>query len=106
MTMSGEIQLIELTFTLPEWAGDARFEKEVKTYYDSGHVWAGQVKGYRDENPMLDGLFALEGVKEVCLNMQNWVTVEFGYDLAKLPQLVAVFQESLRKFLQDERWMK
>lgn len=104
--MSGEIQLIEVIFELPEWAGDERFENEVPICYESGHAYEGQVKGYRNENALVDSLFKIKGVKEVCLNMQKWVTVEFGYDLVSLQQKVAVFQESLSKLLQDERWMK
>jgi len=103
--MSGEIQLIEVTFSLPDWMGDERFSEEVPVLYESGHAYEGQVKGYRDANALLDGLHKIKGVTETCLNMQNWVTVEFDCDLAELPQQVAVFQESLREFLQDERWM-
>jgi len=103
--MLTEIQLIEVTFSLPEWVGDERFAKEVPIRYESGHAYAGQVKGYRDDNALLDGLHEIKGVKETCLNMQNWVTVEFDCDLSELEQEVAVFKESLREFLQDERWM-
>lgn len=103
--MLAEIQLIELTFSLPEWVGDERFAKEVPILYESGHAYEGQVKSYRDDNAMLDGLHEIKGVTETCLNMQNWVIVEFDCDLLSLPREVAVFQESLRKFLQDERWM-
>ncbi len=104
--MSGEIQLIEITFTLPEWAGDERFEEEIPVLYGSGHAYEGQVERYKTENYFLDGLHVIKGVTETCLDMQKWVTVEFDCDLASLPGEVAVFQESLRKFLQDERWMK
>jgi len=101
--MSGEIQLIEITFELPEWTDDERFEEETPIFYGLGHAYEGQLQGYKNENALLNGLFEIEGVKEACLNVDKWVTVEFGCDIAKLPQQVAAFQEKLRKFLQNKR---
>jgi hypothetical protein len=102
-----EIQLIEVTFSLPEWTADKRFDEEIPVFYDSGHAWKGQIKNYKNENAISDGLFEIKGVKEVCLDpMSQWVTVEFGCDLGDIHVRVGMFLESLRKFLQNKRWIR
>ena len=94
-----EICCIDVTFSLPDWTADARFDDDKPIYYSGGHAWAGQVSGYQYDNTLSRNLFRLKGVTETCLNMQCWVTVRFDCEPAELPKKIAVFQEKLNRFL-------
>jgi hypothetical protein len=107
MEATTTVEAINIVFGIPEWTCDEKFDSEITERYPMGHAWEGQVKGYRNENSISEGLFNLTiprteiaSVEETCLH--SWcpsVTVSFDCDLDKLPGYVKMFQEQLRRFL-------
>lgn len=102
------IESIQVVFSLPEWATDERFDKEVVLRYSCGHAWAGQVMGYRNDNIISCGLLEMKfpasdtEVSEVSLDPMNpTVMVIFGCDLDDLPVQTKAFQRRLELFLSN-----
>jgi hypothetical protein len=105
-----DIDSIQVVFGLPEWTSDERFDKETVIRYSGGHAWAGQPKGYQNENTISNGLFEIEvpdckaEVTETCLDpMGQSVTVAFSCNLGDFPTQVGLFQRQLRQFLRKIR---
>jgi len=69
----------EILFSLPEWAGEDRFEYTQAHYFGPGHAWAGSYDRTTMHNRLDDALFAETGYSELCLDPQGlWVKYEIA----------------------------
>lgn len=101
-----DVDSILIVFNLPEWTSDEKFDREISLFYDEGHVWAGQIKGYKNENAISEGIFEIETpgldiqIEEISVNpMGQYVIVRFGNKIDGFKDQIKLFQKYLKDFL-------
>ena len=71
-------QSVSVTFSLPLWVADERFNWYQHQYFDQYHAWAGSYEKTIEHNHIDDALFKYDPYEELCIHPMNcWVK----YDL-------------------------
>jgi hypothetical protein len=88
-----------VSYSLPQWASDDRFEYQQVHRYPKGHAYAGSYDRTTNHNRLDDALFAL-GTKETCLHpMGQWASFEIEGSPTQIPGLIAEKERVLRACL-------
>ena len=68
-----------VTFSLPDWTADDRFEYTKVHYFSQGHAWAGSYDRTTSHNRLDDALFKETQYEELCLHPNGqWVTYDIS----------------------------
>lgn len=88
-----------VTFTLPQWVAEDRFEYRKVHHFPKGHAYAGSYDRETLHNRVDDALFTL-GYDELCLHpMGQWVSFKLDGPPARLPGQIAEAERRLRACL-------
>lgn len=87
---------VEISFSLPQWFPQERFDYTNVIRYPTGHVYAGSYDSSTYENSATDALFKLGDVKELC--PYYWVSFEISAS-DDIPAGIAKIERKLHNFL-------
>lgn len=97
----------QVSFSLPDWVTDDRFEHCRHRFYGPGHAWEGQIESTDYPNQVQDGLHRLKEVTETCFHpMGPSVTAEFTVAPRFLPRAIDRFHAKLERYLSRFRESK
>ena len=93
---------ISVTFSLPNWTADERFEFTKNHYFDAGHAWAGSYDRTTLHNRLDDALFSETQYEELCLDPNaQWIKYDISLK-GNVYENIRTQQEKIQRVL--DRW--